>query len=302
MIGLIVRFILCTLAVLLIVAGCQTFRHSGNASLPEAKLNTLRIATYNVHYIILSKETGPWSVADWERRKNPLDLAFKDINADVIAFQEMESFEWGGNKVKNLTLEWLLAQNKNYGAAAVGDPVVFPSTQPIMYRKDRVKMLDQGWFFFSETPDVIYSKTFNGSFPAYASWASFKDLQNDEEFRVVNIHTDYASRTNRLRSIELVAERIIPWVAAGESIFVVGDFNARKGNEILETLEDVGVEFVLINGATYHLNRGLNLFGAIDHIGIIGKPKIEGQTIVLRKKFDGEWPTDHYPVIADFNM
>lgn len=289
-------------AAMLFVIGCQTVRHSGNSSLPEASLATLRVATYNVHYIILNKETGPWSVLDWERRKSPLDTAFKEINADVIAFQEMESFAWGGDKISNLTLEWLLEKNKGYGAAAVGDPSEFPSTQPILYRKDRVAAIDQGWFFFSETPDVIYAKTFNGSFPAYASWARFRDLNNDKEFRVINIHTDYASRSNRIRSIGLVADRIRPWAEVDESIFIVGDFNALIGDKTLNILDKVGVKFVPTKGATYHFNRGLNLFGAIDHIGTRGKPKIVGNPTVLRQKFDGEWPTDHYPVIADFKF
>ncbi|MEP0641494.1 MAG: endonuclease, partial [Roseobacter sp.] len=123
----------------------------------------LRIATYNVHYIIVFKETGPWSVGDWERRKTPLDLAFKEINGDVIAFQEMESFGGRSGSDVNLTLDWLLENNSEYGAAAVGDPKEFPSTQPILYRRDRLELQDQGWFFFSETPDVIYARTFNGS-------------------------------------------------------------------------------------------------------------------------------------------
>ena len=72
--------------VLLTVVGCQTYRNSGNQPVSLAAPDTLRLATYNVHYIWLGRETGPWSVGDWERRKGPLDAAFKVINADVIGF------------------------------------------------------------------------------------------------------------------------------------------------------------------------------------------------------------------------
>ncbi|MBB5720816.1 endonuclease/exonuclease/phosphatase family metal-dependent hydrolase [Loktanella ponticola] len=298
----ILKIALGVVAILVTAVGCQLVRNSGDTPLPDTSQDTLRVATYNVHYINMRKETGAWSRGDWERRKGPMDLAFKEIGADVIAFQEMESF--GGRNVDagNLTLDWLLANNSDYAAAAVGERATFPSTQPILYRKDRLEMLDQGWFFFSETPDVIYSPTFNGSFPAFASWAVFRDQQSDDVFRVVNIHTDYASRTNRLRSVELVAERITPWADAGEALFIVGDLNARFGDQTVEILQNAGVNFAPVTGTTYHLNHGINLFSAIDHIGVMGSPTVVGDPIVLRRQFDGEWPTDHYPVIVDFDL
>lgn len=302
MITKLLKFAVSVCAVCIFAVGCQMARNSGDDMLQTPTPGALRVATYNVHYIILFKETSPWSVGDWERRKGPLDLAFKDINADVIGFQEMESFGGRSGSDVNLVLDWLLAQNPDFAAAAVGDPRTFPSTQPILYRQDRLEMLDQGWFFFSETPDEIYSRTFNGSFPAFASWAMFRDRQTDKTFRTINIHTDYASRSNRLRSVELVADRIAPWANAGETLFVIGDLNARLGDKTVRILEDAGVTFAPVKGSTYHLNRGLNLFGAIDHIGTVGPVRLIGDPVVIRRRFDGEWPTDHYPVIAEYEL
>jgi len=287
------------LGLMLLLACTQHVRHSGNTALDAPPPGALRIATYNVHYILTRQPTGAWSMADWERRKGPLDQAVKHLAADVIGFQEMESFGGGSMSRENLTLDWLLARNPDLAAAAQGDPAVFPSTQPIFYRTARLRLLDEGWFFFSETPDVIYSRTFNGSWPAFASWARFEDRRTGAAFRVVNLHTDYASRSNRLQSIQLVAERITPWRDAGETIVVLGDFNARLGDPTLEILEDIGVSFAPVQGATYHFNRGINLFGAIDHIGWLGDLSPLGAPQVVRQRFDGEWPTDHYPLVQD---
>ncbi|MDX8347161.1 endonuclease [Cognatiyoonia sp. IB215446] len=289
------------LLILLTMVGCQTIRNSGNTPLGSAPPDTLRVATYNVHYIVLERETGPWSVGDWERRKGPLDSAFKAIDADIIGFQEMESFSFRTNQV-NLTLDWLRDNNPGFAAAAVGDPTTFPSTQPIFYRTARLELLDHGWFFFSETPDVIYSRTFNGSFPAFASWAQFQDRATGAAFRVINIHTDFASRSNRIQSVELVVERATPWIETGETLFVIGDLNGRLGDRVVNILADAGLDFAPVQGATYHFNRGLNLFGAIDHVSVTGEATLAGDPIVLRRKFDGEWPTDHYPVIADYRL
>lgn len=258
---------------------------------------SLRVATYNVHYIWLGRETGPWSVGDWERRKGPLQSAFRALNADVIGFQEMESFGRGLGPT-NLTLDWLVEQNPDYSAAAIGDPAEFPYTQPIFYRVDRLRLRDQGWFFFSETPDVIYARTFNGSWPAFASWAEFED-RDGTIFRVYNIHTEYRSGSNRRLSSALIADRIAEPMTR-MPVFVIGDFNAISGSQTLAILEEAGVTFWPAQGSTYHFNRGLNLFPAIDHIGGTGGITPVGATFSIRGRFDGEWATDHYPVVGDF--
>ena len=288
------------LALVLVACGLHV-ANSGTDPLPPRSGDTLRVATLNVHYIRLNAAEGDWSVGDWERRKGPLDLAFKAMEADVVAFQEMESFGRGDTSGINLALDWLLERNPGYRAAAVGDPAEFPSTQPILYRADRLEALDQGWFFFSDTPDVIYSRTFNGSWPAFASWAEFRDRRTGEAFKVITLQTEYRSGSNRMLSAALVRDRIRPWIAAGEAVVLAGDLNALHGSPTMALLEEAGLRFLPVSGSTYHFNRGINLFGAIDHIGVT--PGITaGDPVVLRRQFDGEWPTDHYPVIADLSL
>ncbi len=285
------------LAVLALLAACGR----GPDTLPSPAAGTLRVASYNVHYIRLGAETGPWSRGDWRRRRAPLAAAVAATRADVVAFQEMESFRRGSDGSVNLARDWILAELPAFAAAATGDWRRFPSTQPIFYRRERLEMLDQGWFFFSETPGVIYSRTFDGSWPAFASWARFRDRETSRRFRVVNVHFDAFSRLNRRRSAELVIERIGAWMAAGETVILAGDLNAIDGMVPHDILERGGLVFAGVRGATYHLNRGLNLFGAIDHIAYSGATRA-APPMVLRRRFGGEWPTDHYPVAVDLRL
>lgn len=288
------------IAALLLVVGCQMVRHSRGIDRVPLPAGDLRIASYNVHYILSNKKQGAWGTDHWQQRKAPLDSVFKSLSADVIAFQEMETFAGGNDDSVNLTREWLLSNNPGYRAAAVGPWQQFPSTQPVFYLQDKIELLDQGWFFFSETPDVIYSRTFNGSFPAFASWAQLKSKSTGDAFKVVNVHLDFSSRENRKRSTDLIASRIAPWIQNGESVFLAGDLNARHRSQLHKTLNSAGLEFIPVAGSTFHFNRGFNLFGAIDHIGYSADIRHVGESVVVRDKAGDVWPTDHYPLVADF--
>ncbi|MBS1300729.1 endonuclease/exonuclease/phosphatase family protein [Loktanella sp. SALINAS62] len=282
----------CTLSALVSCTGT-------GAPLSPPPPGALRIASHNAHYIVLGRESGKWSVGDWATRRIALNQSFKALDADIIAYQEMESFGRGDTDNVNLARDWVLANNPDYAVGANGDSAVFPSTQPIFYRTDRLELLDQGWFFFSDTPDVIYSRTFDGSFPAFASWVQLRDLQDGRSFYVYNVHFEYRSGSNRLKSAALTVERMQPLLARAEPIVLVGDLNALKGSRTAQIFKDAGFSFADVRGSTYHLDRGLNLFGAIDQIATAGPIRQAGTPQVLRRKFEDRWPSDHYPVISD---
>ena len=294
------------LALFIMLMVCFALIHQVNSHPLKVKIRadgTLRLATYNVHYILINKSAGPWSVPGWEKRRTALSTAVQFLDADVIGFQEMESFISGNNGSVNLTLDWLLEMNPFYGATAIGDWQEFPSTQPIFYRKSRLSPMEQGWFFFSDTPDLIYSRTFNGSYPAFASWARFKDKDDGKTFVVYNVHLEFKSTSNRRKSAELIAERLAAQQDLDEPVFLIGDLNAQFGFDAVKILQDTtDLSFRRVPGSSYHFNRGLNLFGAVDQIGYSAKAEPVGRANVIQEKFHGVWPTDHYPVIADFKL
>ena len=281
--------------------GFQNARLSRGEPLSPPPAGALRVATLNVHYLNLLADNGPWSRVGWERRRAALGAAVKALSADVIAFQEMESFAGGSISRDNLVLDYLVDANPLLSAAAVGDPIVFPSTQPIFYRADRLTVRDEGWFFFSQTPDVAYSRGFDGAWPSFASWARFAE-RDGRAFTVINVHFDYSSWENRRQSAQLVAAFAAQRIAQGETVIVAGDLNALHGSRTMAILEAGGLTFGDVPGATFHFNRGFSLFGAIDHIGHGPGATPLGLPRVLRQRFGDVWPSDHYPVVADFSL
>ncbi len=252
--------------------------------------DTVHIASFNIHYIVPHDKND-----DWKERQHAVTQVLKDIDADIVAFQEMETFDGGHYSKRNLQLEWILSTTTGYEAAAVGDPAVFPTTQPIIYKASKYDVEDQGFFFFSETPDKIYSAQWNGGYPYFCSWARFHSKTNEKEFYVFNLHNDFKSRSNRLKTSVLVAARIKKIVQNDLPIIVLGDFNAPKGFKEIRLLENIGLNIMPPGGST---NRvfGVHLLPAIDHILISNAIQPQSDIKVWRDRYDGVYPGDHYPI------
>ena len=254
----------------------------------------LVVGTFNVHYVT----DGQGDFA-WELRREAVAEAIRDGAADIIAFQEMETFEGGHFNERNVQLEFLRERFPEYAFGAVGAPAEYPSTQPVMYRRERFDLLEQGFFFFSATPDVIYSRSWDGRFPAFASWVRLYDRPHGRSLYIYNIHFDHGSRRNRLMSAELTAHRISERDHPDDAVFVVGDFNAPRSFRPVRIVTEAGLRTARSRGATVHFNRGVNVVPAIDHI-LYSEPFRFRRATVIRERYDGVWPSDPYPVFATF--
>ena len=286
-------------AALALVACGLHVAQSGDGAPGVPPPGALRVATLNVHYILANRETGPWSLADWAARREALDAAVKATGADVIAFQEMESFRGGDADTDNLARAFLLARNPGYAAAATGDWRGFPPTQPSFYPRARPGRREPRRVFFSTTADALAPRPLDGTWPAFASWAEFETRPEGHRLRVVNVHFEHRSRSNRHQSAALVAGRLASVIGAGGAVVLAGDINDITGSRTHAILRGAGFAFLPVTGSTYHLNRGLNLVPAIDHIALAGPLRAAGQPVVIRRRFGGIWPSDHYPVLAD---
>ena len=294
------------LAALLTLTGCDALPPSADradqtGAFPPVAPAALRLATLNVHYLRPSNRDGIASLDGWDLRRAPMAAAFRAINADIFALQEVGLFPCCAQNGPNPTLDWLVRQNPAYGVAAHGPGDTFPQIQPILYRRDRVDLLDQGFFFFSETPDVFASPGFaDGSYPTFASWATFR--HGTERLHVVNTHLDVTSWSNRRVSAAIIMHRIAPWLDAGERVVLIGDMNSFAATRPVRVIEARGLTLAPVRGPTFHFFRGLHLYGAIDQIAFSEGITMARAPIVARQRFQGGWPSDHYPVFMDVTL
>ncbi|UCF99143.1 MAG: endonuclease/exonuclease/phosphatase family protein [Spirochaetaceae bacterium] len=250
------------------------------------------VGTFNVHY------TAPWQEKMiWEERRDAVVKVLREGDADIIGFQEMETFVGGHWNKDNIQLDWVLEHFPGYSVSSIGDPQLYPSTQPILFRKSRFDALDQGFFFFSPDPDRIYAQPWKGRFPAFCSWSRFRDRESGRSFYVYNLHFDYSSVRNRLNSAELAAERIATREHPFDGVIVLGDFNSPRSFPPVRIVERAGLTVAETRGSTFHFNRGINIQPAIDHV-LYSDDFAYRSTRVIRDRLNGEWPSDHYPLFV----
>lgn len=235
----------------------------------------------------------------WQPRDEAVVRVLARIDADIVAFQEMETFAGGHFNEENRQLDTLRAAFPSFGVAAVGDPELYPSTQPIMYRKEILEREEQGFFFFSPTPDEIYSRPWFGRYPAYASWARLHLRRAGISLLVINIHIDRERHRDKLRSARLIANRIQTLRRADEEVILLGDFNAfRFMRPVRIIARETDLAVAPGDGATFHIYRGWRLFPAIDHV-LYSERFIARDTRVVRDRPGGVWPSDHFPFVVD---
>jgi len=255
----------------------------------------LVVVSQNVHYYEPDRDD-----TDWDHRKLALTAALKELNPDLILFQEMETFTGPGESSANLQRDWVLATVPGYTAGAnAADASSFPITQPIFFRTDRFRLVDQGWFFFSPTPDQLYAPTWTGSWPSFTSWVLLEERATGRQLSVYNTHPEAFSEVNQRRGMQLLADRIAALGRPGVPVLLGGDFNQFGGDEKLKPLAAVGLVRAPADGPSFHFQKGVHLYPAIDHLFTTPGLTWRWGGAVARP-WEGQWPSDHHPVIGVF--
>lgn len=234
----------------------------------------------------------------WEHRRAFAADLIRTQNADVVGIQE--AFQ---EQVTDL-----LAALPEYAGIGVGreDGRSDGEYALILYRKNHLRVQDQGTFWFSDTPQAPGSRSWGNRCTRICTWAHLADQRSGRSFRLYNLHIDHESQPSRERSIEMLLERVRQQDGMGPAI-VTGDFNAGESNPILHrlagsanpTLRDT---FRAVHpdehpAATYHEFRGGTSGEKIDYI--FASPEFETRdAAILRDSREGRFPSDHYPVVA----
>jgi endonuclease/exonuclease/phosphatase family metal-dependent hydrolase len=194
----------------------------------------------------------------------------------------------------------------------------------ILFDPERLEPLDSGGFWLSETPEK-YSRSWRTRVARSATWALFKVLGTDLSFLHLNTHLDHVSVLARQEGSKLIVGRVAELLGrAGVDppAIITGDFNSRPGNRTHRTFTETGYADTFLaagnedgEGAnTFHAFRGVHYHDArpdrgprrIDWIFLKdpqGRLRVESHMIIHdADENSGLYPSDHYPIIADFSI
>jgi len=234
----------------------------------------------------------------WELRRAALIEAIDAFGADVLGVQEALHFQ----------LEELVAALPRYQRLGVGrtDGIEAGEYAAILVDGSRLEVLEQGTFWFSDTPAVPGSTSWGNDITRICTWARLRDRAADLTFYVYNVHWDHRSQPSRERSADLLMQTIGRRDAA-DPVLVTGDFNAGETNaaflRLLQAPELVLLDtFRLLHPAaaevgTFNGFEGTTSGDKIDAVLSSREWQVVTAEIDSEQRL-GRYPSDHFPVTA----
>ena len=287
--------------------GAATLSGCGYGPLDEALFHDdatepiFRAASFNIRFLDLTPRAvnGPRGLAAWEARQQGVLAALRQIDADVLAFQEMETWSGVPQAGPPVQRDWLQARMPAYAGAAVAGPDGRETGQPIFFRRARYELLSDG------AREVVDAEGDAGAFAGYSglvTWARFRDRTIGRNLTVINLHLHFREIGRQMAGAQLGRQLAAAAMDRGDDVIVLGDLNAGAFSRPVLHLRSGRLAHVPSEGASFHFNGGLDLYSAIDHIFFSPGLDPSGPAQFLRGHHAGVYPSDHYPIWADFEL
>jgi endonuclease/exonuclease/phosphatase family metal-dependent hydrolase len=281
----------------LAIAAAQGTPSPAQASATSRVREPLTVMSFNIRY-----GTANDGENRWELRREMLFDVVREANADLVGLQEALDGQ----------IQELLTALPQYGVVGVGrdDGRTRGEYAAILYRRDRFRVSDAGTFWFSDTPEVIASKSWGNTITRICTWARFID-RDGFAFWHYNVHLDHQSQPSRERSAALLAGRIAGRRSLSEPAIVTGDFNVGETNPAITRLtapqSDAAALFVDTFRARHPDEKTAGTFTGFK-FGETGGDKIDyilvppGSEVldaaIVRTSRNDRYPSDHFPVVA----
>lgn len=255
----------------------------------HASAPTLRVMTFNVRTSAASD-----GLNSWDNRRDLMVQTIREQNPDVFGTQELHK-EQGDYIVSKLAGYRWFGVDRHGGQS--------DEFMGVFYRTDRLRVIDSGNFWLSDTPDKPGSISWGHPYPRMVTWALFESVHGGRRFWYANTHFPYRDQDEpaRTHAAQELLQRVRK-VPSNMPIVVTGDFNSppdRPDHALLTSvLKDAWLSAPRHEGpeATFHNFTGIPDH-RIDWILYRGFRATDVRTVTTHK--DGRYPSDHFPVAAD---
>jgi endonuclease/exonuclease/phosphatase family metal-dependent hydrolase len=262
--------------------------------LVSVQAQDLKVMTYNIK-LDYPKE----GENSWINRKPLLINQIKFYEPDVLGVQEAMP-----NQMKDM--DSLLT---NYSFVGVGRDNGKDSGKysAIFYKKDKLKVLDSGTFWLSETTEKV-SMGWDAVCNRICTYALFQHKKTKENFWVFNTHFDHVGEVARKESAKLIIQKIEDLNKNKIPVVLTGDFNLEPESEpikmIKSSLKDSKKIAKLVFGPTGTFNGfrfNESATRRIDYIFVNHQIEVK-KYAVLSDNWELKYPSDHLPVLIKFTL
>jgi len=254
----------------------------------------LKVMSYNIRLDVKSDGEN-W----WENRKGKVADLMNYYNADFIGCQEVLYHQ----------LQFLQHELTTYNYIGVGrdDGKTDGEFSCIFYLKDKFKLLSQGTFWLSPTPDTV-SFGWGAACRRVCTYGLFQSKSTKKKFWIFNTHLDHISELARAESVKLI-DKMAKKLNSKEDlpIIITGDFNAK-----IDELPAIWMSEQYNNARTVCESKpygGIDTWnafhfdqkpaGCIDYIFTSKNNKITVKKFAtITDSYDKKYPSDHFPILA----
>ena len=277
-----------------------------NSGMSKKEIN-LNIATFNIR-LSTTDDTG---VRSWEARRSSVVAVIRDNDLDVVGFQEV--LEDQQEDLKALLPEYsfyFVGRDDGTKGEAVG----------VAYRNSRFQPLNHLCFWLSPTPDTPSNASGWGGHPTRKRVAAVCRLIENSSHKqfyylVTHMETGGSYAGARTKSAELILEREKLLNVNGLPFFVAGDMNTtypdEESMEVLRTVfsdtfreaDDKGVRqgpMGTFNGFDPEADLDNELV-MLDYVFAKGDYTLNRYK-VIDTRYDGQYPSDHLPIVINVTM
>ena len=203
----------------------------------SASAQELNIATFNVRCGAPRKSATAPRKGDYKKYDGWDDR--KDYLCDMINFEAFDVF--GVQEARYPQLTDMLDRLPDYTYIGVGreDGEHKGEHCAIFYRKKEYKVLDQGNFWLSETPDVP-SKGWGAKYYRVCTWGLFQNKKTKEVFYLINTHVNWGVAS--VNSANLILNFIKEKCTKTDNVILMADFNAAQDSDLYKIITSNGFE------------------------------------------------------------
>jgi len=255
----------------------------------------LRVMSFNVRYAAPGD-----GINVWENRRDLMVKTILQRHPDIVGTQELLLSQASYLQSKLTGYAW-------FGKGRNGNEIDENGNEHmgVFYDTARLKVLEHGDFWYSDTPDVPGSPNFGQALPRMATWAKFEDRRTGHTFWFFDTHFPHMADAEpvRERCARLLMERI-GRLPAGAKVIVTGDFNSSP-ETVAHQVMTSGMKDAW-DAAPAHKGPELTVHAftgkphkRIDYVFVRG---FTADKVEVADDHEGKvFPSDHYPVIADLS-